>query len=314
MTKELKTQWHPAFCSAVKLELGNDCEYLEYTDEFNLNSKPLQIDLLIVKKSKYVQMENQIGRIFRGHNILEYKSPEDSMNVDTFIKVVGYACLYKANEKYVDEISLDDITLTLIRESYPRKLFLWFEENGYHIEEKYPGIYYVTKKWNFPIQILVSGRMSKNSQKWLTLLSSNLRKEDIQRAFLQVDELKRKDEKEYAESVLEVAYVENAHMFQNTKKEGESMAGFFREFFAPELEAAKEKIRQEVQREVRQEIQQEVRQEVRQEVQQEMRQEYNKSILYALGKGRTAEEIADFTGIPLEEVKTVEKEFLKNEK
>ena len=50
MSKELKTQWHPAFVSAMKLELIEDADYLDYTTEYNLNTKPLEIDLLIVKK------------------------------------------------------------------------------------------------------------------------------------------------------------------------------------------------------------------------------------------------------------------------
>lgn len=52
MSKELKTQWHPAFVSAMKLELIEDAEYLDYTSEYNLNTKPLEMDLLIVKKER----------------------------------------------------------------------------------------------------------------------------------------------------------------------------------------------------------------------------------------------------------------------
>lgn len=50
MKKIKKTQWHPAFCSAIRLELREDKEFLEYFNEYNLNTKPLQIDLLIIKK------------------------------------------------------------------------------------------------------------------------------------------------------------------------------------------------------------------------------------------------------------------------
>lgn len=44
--KNRKTQWHPAFCSAVRLELRADKQKLQYTNEYNLNAKPIQIDLL----------------------------------------------------------------------------------------------------------------------------------------------------------------------------------------------------------------------------------------------------------------------------
>lgn len=45
MTEKLKTQWHRAFCSAMKLELIEDGKHLDYESEYNLNTKPLQIDL-----------------------------------------------------------------------------------------------------------------------------------------------------------------------------------------------------------------------------------------------------------------------------
>lgn len=56
MSKELKTQWHPAFVSAMQLELKEDAEYLDFTSEYNLNTKPLEMDLLIVKKEKDVEI------------------------------------------------------------------------------------------------------------------------------------------------------------------------------------------------------------------------------------------------------------------
>ena len=40
--------------------------------EYNLNTKPLEIDLLVIKKESHVQIENEIGCLFRGHNIMEY--------------------------------------------------------------------------------------------------------------------------------------------------------------------------------------------------------------------------------------------------
>ncbi len=89
------TQWHPAFCSALKLELSKNREDLIYFSEYGINTKPIQIDLLIITKTSTAVIENEIGTIFKGHNIIEYKSPDDELNIDTFFKVIAYACLYK---------------------------------------------------------------------------------------------------------------------------------------------------------------------------------------------------------------------------
>ena len=81
--KSQKLQWHPAFCSALRLELLEDAENLEFTDEFQLTEKPLQIDCTVVKVKKDCKIKNEIGKIFRKHNIFEYKSPKDELNIDT---------------------------------------------------------------------------------------------------------------------------------------------------------------------------------------------------------------------------------------
>lgn len=255
MTKELKTQWHPAFCSAVKLELIENKADLDYTNEYNLNSKPIQIDLLVIKKSKDVEIKNEIGKIFRGHNIMEYKSPKDAMNIDTFVKAVAYACLYKANEEYVGDICLDDITITLIREQKPRELLKWFIENGY-------AVY----------------------QKWLTLLISNLSRTDAERIIVQMGALVQKDEKEFGDSVLQVAMKENQKLFDDMKMEDPEMCDALRELMKPELDEALEKGRE---------------------------LEKTELIFKALKNNRTAEEIAEFFEIPLDEVKAVERMLLK---
>ena len=70
--KEIKVQWHPGFVAAMDLELSANRGDLVYEKEYNLNTKPLEIDLLVIKKESHVQISNEIGRIFRGHNIMEY--------------------------------------------------------------------------------------------------------------------------------------------------------------------------------------------------------------------------------------------------
>ena len=59
------------------------------------------MDLLIIKKDAGVTITNQIGDIFRGHNVFEYKSPGDALTIDDYYKTVGYAYLYKGLGKRV---------------------------------------------------------------------------------------------------------------------------------------------------------------------------------------------------------------------
>ena len=82
-------QWHPAFYAGLQIELQEDKDNLIFENEHQLSAKPMEIDVLIVKKEKALPVKKNIGRIFRMHNIIEYKSPTDYLSIDDFYKVYG---------------------------------------------------------------------------------------------------------------------------------------------------------------------------------------------------------------------------------
>ena len=86
MIMDNRVQWHPGFCAAMELELWDNRDDLEYEREYNLSKKPLQADLLVIRKRQNASIHNEIGRIFRTWNLMEYKSQVDSMNIDDFYK------------------------------------------------------------------------------------------------------------------------------------------------------------------------------------------------------------------------------------
>ena len=174
-----KIQWHPAFVAATKIEFEDEREKLKFESEYQLSKKPMQIDLLILKKVENVSIYKNIGKIFRGNNVLEYKSPTDYMGVDDFYKVYGYACFYKADSEEANSIAIDDITISLVSKKYPRKVIEHLtKERGYKIRKEEEGIYYVEGDI-FPIQILVTNRLSKEKNLWLSSLTDQLENDKI---------------------------------------------------------------------------------------------------------------------------------------
>ena len=65
---DTKIQWHPGFTAAMNLEFEENREDLIFEKEYNLNTKPLEIDLLVIKKDPDVVIVNEIGKLFRGYN------------------------------------------------------------------------------------------------------------------------------------------------------------------------------------------------------------------------------------------------------
>lgn len=50
MEKNRALQWHPGFRAALRITLREEMKYLEMYEEYQLSRKPLQIDILIIKK------------------------------------------------------------------------------------------------------------------------------------------------------------------------------------------------------------------------------------------------------------------------
>jgi len=167
-----KTKWHPAFVDAFRQELFDYWDSLEFKDNHPLAREALEIDLLIIKKSKDLTIDKNIARIFRADNIIEYKSPADYLAFKDYLKVYAYANLYAAITPGVD---FADITLTFVERRYPRTLLQYLTRTrGYTTEETSPGIYLVAGDY-LPIQIIESGKLSDQENLWL----KSLRKEPL---------------------------------------------------------------------------------------------------------------------------------------
>lgn len=215
--KDTNIQWHPAFVSAIQLEFREDREKLSFEKEHNLNTKPLQIDLLVIKKEKAGAIGNEIGRIFRKYNIIEYKSPRQQLDIDVFYKSESYAGLYKSYGETVDERKAEDITVSIVRDRKPEKLFRYFKQHGIRIEKPYDGIYYVLDKVPFPTQVIVAKELEGKQHTWLKSLSDKMEEVDMRRLLQDTSHLKEKLDKEFADSVLEVCLRANGQLIERLK-------------------------------------------------------------------------------------------------
>jgi hypothetical protein len=133
------------------------------------------MDVLVIKKDKHVHIEKNIGKIFRGNNLFEFKSESDSFSLWDYNKIFGYAYLYSSFEK----IPLSEVTLSIALTVFPMKLVSFLEnERGLKVRNSGNGIYYVDGEI-FPIQILESKQLSPADNIFLRNLRSNLSAEDV---------------------------------------------------------------------------------------------------------------------------------------
>ena len=167
--------WHDAFYAALQLELHEYADNLIFEDEHQLSKEALKMDVLIVKKSEHIEIDKNIGRIFKGHNIFEYKSETDYLSIWDYGKVMGYAMLYSAFE----EIPIENITVSFVVTPKPIKLLGYLEAiRHFKISEPCLGIYYVEGD-TFPIQIIESKKLTANENIFLKNLRSSLTVKDM---------------------------------------------------------------------------------------------------------------------------------------
>jgi len=167
-------QWHPAFFAGLQIKLSEEAEYLSFESEHMLSSRPMQMDVLIIKKDRERQIQKNIGRIFRTYNIVEYKSPDDSLTIDDFYKIYGYTCFYKSDTGKADEIRAEELTISLVCSRYPRKLLRYLQKEQHRtIERQEAGIYHIPDGL-FAIQLIVTKQLPEESNLWLKSLTNNL--------------------------------------------------------------------------------------------------------------------------------------------
>jgi hypothetical protein len=246
-----KIKWHPAFYAAAELELKENIEELEFEREHNLSKEPIRMDLLILKNNAVI-IKNEIGRIMRKYNIIEYKSPGDGMSIDDFAKTLGYAFLYKGYSETVNKIPMEELTVSMFRAANPRKLFAELKKEGHKIEEKYPGIYYVTNNLLFPVQIVVTQELNPETHSSLRILTDQAKAADISRFLEQARKLERPVDRDNIDAVLQASVAANFELYEKIRRNS-VMCQAMRELMKDEINEERREARREGRQEGRQE-------------------------------------------------------------
>jgi hypothetical protein len=163
-----KTTWHTAAIESLRMTLIDYKDVLDFDTEHPLTKEPLRIDVIIIKKKKDAVIKKKIAAIFKGRNIVEYKSPDDSLSVGDFHKVMAYEHLYCTPPEQGD---ISDLTVTFITSRNPRELKAHLRTvYGYRLTESSPGITLIEGDVP-PMQIIDRRKLSGTENLWLANLA-----------------------------------------------------------------------------------------------------------------------------------------------
>lgn len=223
-----KIQWHPGFYSGLEWELREYRDSLEFLTEYELSRKPLRMDMLIIKKAEGVFIDKTIAHIFRQHNIIEYKSPDDELSIDDYYKVLAYAFLYKSFGHKTNEIPAEELTVSIFRHRYPRELIESLKKAGANVEQVYSGVYRVEGLDSIPVQLVVTKQLEDKQYNALKILTQNIKETDFENFIHEsLTDYTQGDYNNY-EAILDVSISANPELIEKFKEA--CNMGIFRDY------------------------------------------------------------------------------------
>lgn len=221
------------FFAGLQIEFEDEKNKLIFEREYNLGTKPMQIDVIIIKKYNKSRLSKNIGNIFKKYNIFEYKSPSDYLSINDYYKVYGYAYFYKSATTLIDEIKITELTITFVCRHYPRELIEHIKKvRGLAIEKYCNGIYYILNDV-LVTQLIVTSELLEEENFWLYNLTNDIG--DVRTIERLSVEYSKHEHNELYKSVMNVIIRANKQKFEEVKYMCEAL----KELFADELEMAR---------------------------------------------------------------------------
>lgn len=217
MTKETQTEtidWHSGFDGLLGIGFWKYRDKIHIDREYILSKRSLKIDFVLIKKTTDVYIDNAVGRIFRKYNIIEYKNPNDALNIDVVWKVIAYAALYKCHGNHVDEIQSKDLTATIFRHRKPVKLFAQLAKDGKEVEKIEPGCYMIKGLADIVLQIVVGSELQEDDFKALKIMTQGATVEEVEDFMHETSKNNEQGYRLNAKAVLRVGAMVNKEVFK----------------------------------------------------------------------------------------------------
>ena len=229
-----KIDWHSGFVNAMKLELLANEDDLEYEDEHLIANRAQRIDLLIIKKMRSVEIVNEVGTLFDKYNILEYKSPDDSLTLGDFYKVFAYTGIYLEELHRYDEYGRDAFTMTFVRRRKPIKLFELLRRDKHEVFHARKGIYEIKGHLPFRTQVIVTREWDDEEAEihtWLRSLTNKSKGKELEGIRAATPKLSDQHKK-LADGLINVFAAANMEYMRGIKEDDSIMSEVVNELFA----------------------------------------------------------------------------------
>ncbi len=128
-------------------------------------SRKMPTNIITIRKSPDVKIENKIGDFFRGLNFIAYPITKDNLNQKFLSGILGHIYYFETDflERKPDG-GTKNVTITLLVDGKPASLLEEMESRG-TVEEKGDGIF--TFNYDMDFQAIVLEELPKQEKAWL---------------------------------------------------------------------------------------------------------------------------------------------------
>ena len=228
--------WHNLFYSSFNIDLHKYLKGYSIERENILGIQPPRADIVLRLDKIPGNPGLDVFKFFRKYNIIEFKSPDDSLNEATLWKTIGYAAFYISDPMHKGTISPDDVTISIFRSTKPIKLFRTLSR--YIVTDPaIKGIYRIAGwKVDFPIQIVVTAELEGPEYAGFRAISKKPDLDDI----LQIVKNQKKETKpdilEYYHSYFEMLNKIDSPAMKEFKRRNPDMSKSILDLFREEID------------------------------------------------------------------------------
>jgi len=218
-----RSDWHTGFEALLRIETYKYGNSIRLLTEEVLGEEPPRADYVVLIEDEKVEFDKDIFKIFRKHNILEYKNPHDSLNERVIRKIAAYAYLYIGIAEHEGDIKADEITISIFRAVKNPKLFKAMERAGNLTKGDAPGIYRVTGITDIPFQIVITGELQGEEYAAYRALTDKAVEKDVEHIIIAADREKTDNLRDHYRVLIELLAVKNPQIFEEIRRN--DMAG-----------------------------------------------------------------------------------------
>ena len=241
--KDTRIQWHEAFVAAMKLELGQYINYLEFYPEYELTRRPKFIDLILIKREDccYSNGVNELIGLFSKYNVVDYKGVGDRFDIKTLIKGIAYTCMYIMELADNWSISGRNVALIFFREAKPVRLFRMLKESYSDINcciaKVVQGVYNINVTQLFEVKVIVLREIDFDIYPWLSALTDSLDEKHAEKLLKLESNMVRGWEFDNAEVVMDAVMTANVDVFGSVIGGKEDMCKAMWDLMKPQIDA-----------------------------------------------------------------------------